>query len=126
MGKNFRTLDQNDTLLEPDNLTPVKFVAVGDPVEWQDQGNLLPRSNVAYVGFHEVTEEMLSFLQPAEVFSPVLAKSFDCIELALHLHNLGYTGRYSAFTRGLPNVPMVEREVQQLCPRIKFQISLTQ
>lgn len=100
----------------------VKVLAVGDPAEWKDQGNLLPSSGISFVSFSEVTEDLISQHRPRVVFSPVLARSFDCIELAILLCKHGFTGGYRAMAESLPKPELIEREVRQLCPRIDFKI----
>lgn len=100
----------------------VRALAVGDPLEWQRQGHALPTEGLAFIGFHEVTDVTLEYLQPAMVFSPVLAKAFDCIDLALTLHKLGFSGAYRALAVGLPKPVVIEREVRQMCPHLDFAI----
>lgn len=100
----------------------VRALAVGDPMEWQQQGHALPSEGLAFIGFHEVTEVTLDYLRPGTVFSPVLARGFDCIDLALTLHKLGFSGEYRALAIGLPKPMVVEREVRQMCPQLDFGI----
>lgn len=100
----------------------VRALAVGDPQEWRKQGHTLPSSGLAFVAFHDVTQETLDHLQPSVVFSPLLAKSFDCVDLAILLHGLGYSGEYRALAVGLPKPDLIEREVRQLCSQLNFRI----
>lgn len=100
----------------------VRAVGVGDPQEWRQQGHALPTEGLAFVAFHDVTQEMLDHWQPSVVFSPLLAKNFDCIDLAVLLHSLGYSGEYRAIAIGVPKPGVIEREVRQLCPHLKFRI----
>ena len=100
----------------------VRALAVGDPQEWRQQGHSLPTGGLAFVAFHEVTQEMLDHWQPSVVFSPLLARNFDCIDLAVLLHGLGYSGEYRAIAIGLPKPKLIEREVCQLCPQLRFRI----
>ena len=100
----------------------VRALAVGDPQEWRQQGHSLPNGGLAFVAFHEVSQELLDHLQPGIVFSPLLAKNFDCIDLAVLLHGIGYSGEYRAVSIGVPKPELIEREVLQLCPQLKFSI----
>lgn len=100
----------------------VRALAVGDPGEWQQQGYALPTDGLAFVEFHDVTTTTLEFLQPSLVFSPVLARQFDCIDLAITLHKLGYSGEYRALAVGFPKPAVIEREVRQMCPHLNFKI----
>ena len=74
--------------------------------------------------FHQITEDVIRQVGPETVMSPVLARDFDCIELATHLHNLGFEGNYHAVAKNLPKPKLIEREVAQLCPRLNFKIEL--
>jgi hypothetical protein len=98
------------------------LLAVGDPEEWRKQGNVLPVTRMAFVAFHDMSQEMLDTLRPSIIFSPLLARSFDCIELAMLLQKLGYSGEYRAVASDIPNPDLIEREVRQLCPQINFRI----
>ena len=100
----------------------VKIIAVGEPTEWTKKRNPLPSENVAFVSFQDITDITLDHLAPSIIYSPVLAQRFDCIELAVLLHNLGFKGEYRAVARDLPKPDLIVREVRQICPRLSFQI----
>lgn len=105
-----------------DQISSVSILAVGEPGEWTQQGNPLPSGGMAFISFNDVSEAMLAHYNPSVVFSPVLAAKFDCIELALLLHNLGFSGAYRAMAKDLPKPELIEREVSQMCPRLDFSI----
>ena len=100
----------------------VKAIVVGAPHEWEQQGHSLRGEGLAFVGFHEVTQETLDHYQPSVIFSPLLAKNFDCIDLAVLLNSLGYSVEYQALAVGVPKPELIEREVRQLCTQLKFRI----
>ncbi len=100
----------------------VRAVVVGDPREWHRKGRDLPRDTLVFIGIEDVTPEMLDELQPDIIYSPLLAKTFDCIDLAMQLHKIGYEGAYRAKASDVPVPAMIEREVQQLCPQLDFEI----
>jgi len=102
--------------------SPVTMLAVGEPDEWQQQGKHLPRGAIAFVAFRDITAELLDHLVPTVIVSPVLAPSFDCIELATLLHHLDYPGSYRAVSNSLPKPELIEREVRQVCDRLDFRI----
>lgn len=100
-----------------------KIIAIGELDEWTEDGNALPSTpDIAFLAFDDVDEAGLMLHAPDMVYSPVLARDFDCIELATLLHNVGFTGTYRAVGNGLPKPELIEREVRQMCPRIKFEI----
>ena len=101
----------------------VAILAVGNATEWRKAGNRLQgEGRISFVSLEEITETTLSRLCPTVILSPVLAQSFDCIDLAQRLFSLGFTGRYRAVSDQLPNPEMVEREIRQLCPGLDFGI----
>ena len=70
----------------------------------------------------EVTPDLLSRLVPRLILSPLLARNFDCVDLAQLLWSLGYDGRYRAIDAGLPDPALIVREVRQLVPTLDFDI----
>lgn len=122
MGKRQLLSALTQTAAHQESRPFVRALAVGDPAEWRKQGYTLPSEGLAFVGFHEVTMETLEFLQPSVIFSPVLAKSFDCIDLAITLYKLGFPGQYCALAVRFPKPTVIEREVRQMCPHLDFRI----
>ena len=108
--------------LDQSKVTPV--MAVGDPEEWKRQGHGLPYEKLVFVAFEDVDEATLEHFSPSIIFSPVLAHTFDCIELALLLRNLGFNGEYRAIAGDLPRPSLIEREVSQMCPLLNFRIAV--
>ncbi|AZQ67507.1 hypothetical protein EF888_10415 [Silicimonas algicola] len=102
----------------------VVAIAVGEPVEWSQAGNALPGAGVAFVSIEEVTEALIALHAPTVVFSPVVARRFDCIDLAMRLSQIGYLGPYRAIAKDLPRPDLIEREVRQAFPNIDFAIVL--
>ena len=101
----------------------VAILAVGSAAEWREGGNRLQADGrVAFSSLEEVSEESLARLCPTVILSPVLARNFDCIDLAQKLFSLGFRGRYRAVTDQLPDPEMVEREIRHLCPGLDFAI----
>ncbi|MBT8459000.1 MAG: hypothetical protein HKP37_02400 [Boseongicola sp.] len=101
----------------------VAILAVGEPDEWQQSGQTIPRAEgVQFVSINEVNETLLEHLCPTVVISPALSRRFDCIDLAQILCSHRFKGRYRAVSRELPNPSMVEREIRGLCPGLDFAI----
>lgn len=96
-------------------------LAVGDTREWAARGRRLPSDgHVYFVEFHDVTEELLARLAPRLVLSPLLARTFDCLDLAQRLGKLGFRGQYRAIDIGLPDPALIVREVRSLVPGLDF------
>ena len=106
-----------------DQSTTATAVAIGDVAEWRDRGHPLPEGGeIRFMEFHDISESALEQLSPRVIYSPVLARNFDCIELAILLETLGYQGVYRAVAKDLPKPSLIEREVRQLCRRLKFEL----
>ena len=101
----------------------VTILAIGEPDEWRRAGGILPSENaIAFCTFEQVDEELLRRLRPTLVLSPVLARRFDCIDLATRLHELGFREKYRAIASNMPNPEIIEREIRSLCPKLDFAV----
>lgn len=104
----------------------IRMMAVGELAEWLLTHGGLPASReVAYASFADVTLENLEKWEPEIIVSPVLSRSFDCIDLAQRLADIGFEGGYRAIGLNLPRPKMIEREIRELCPRLDFKILST-
>lgn len=96
-------------------------LAVGDTREWIGSGRrIVTDGEVFLVDFHEVTTDLLSGIAPRLVLSPLLARTFDCVDLAQRLGRLRYEGPYRAIDSGLPDPMLIVREVKLLVPGLDF------
>lgn len=68
-----------------------------DDVHFSDLGSLIP--------------ELLNEIDPGLVLSPLFGDTFDVIDVAHRLSELGYKGRYRAISENMPNTDMIRREV---------------
>ncbi len=101
----------------------VRILVVGEVHKWQARGRRLPEDRtMAFVEFHELDREMLQLCAPETVLSPVLCGSFDCLDLALRLGELGFRGRYRAMANGLPDPWLIRQEIAESCPGLDFDI----
>lgn len=100
-----------------------KVLAVGDPNEWEDRDRVFPNArDMAFLEFEKFDETALDHYRPHSIYSQVLTRNFDCVELAERLQSLAFDGLYKAFGRNLPRPNLIEREVRQTCPNLKFKI----
>lgn len=98
-------------------------LAVGDVQEWRRSGREIPAdSKLAFADFTSVTEELFDLIAPTLVLSPLLARGFDCSDLAQVLTSLGFKGRYRAVADALPDPEMIRREIASLCPGLDFDV----
>lgn len=98
-------------------------LAVGDVPAWTGAGRRVPTDrHVFYAEFHQVTAELLTQVAPTLVLSPLLARRFDCVDLAQVLWTLRYRGRYRAMDKRLPDPALIAREVRMLVPGLDFDV----
>lgn len=98
-------------------------LAVGDVQEWRRSGREIPAdSKLAFADFTSVTEELFDLIAPTLVLSPLLARGFDCSDLAQVLARIGFKGRYRAVADALPDPEMIRCEIASLCPGLDFDV----
>lgn len=101
------------------------IIAIGETPVWREAVGKTPaQDGVTYVQLNDINAAMISILVPGLVLSPVVAKNFDCLEVAAVLHSAGFSGAYRAVTQRLPNPGIVRREVHALYPELDFDIML--
>ena len=108
---------------EPACLGNAHILVVGEVSKWQARGRILPHDPaMVFLEFHEVDLDALQLRAPATVLSPVLCTSFDCLDLALRLDELGFRGRYRAMSSALPDPWLIRSEIADICPELDFDI----
>ncbi len=75
-----------------------------------------------HLEFDELRDSALAIHDPQLIFSPVVAKGFDCIDVAARLSELNFAGAYRALTHRLPNPDIVKREVRAVFPELDFDV----
>ena len=105
--------------LESDHRSDPVILAVGDVRQWTRAGRALPAdSQIAFADFHEINEDLLQALSPDIVMSPVLSRSFDCLDLAQTLYESGFRGRFRVVAPDMPNPRVIQAEISALCPAL--------
>lgn len=56
------------------------------------------------------------------VLSPMVGDTFDCLDVAVHLHAQGFRGRLHVLAPALPDPAILRREVASLCPGIRVDV----
>ena len=77
---------------------------------------------IVFAEFEEINVSTLDMFEPDAIVSPVVANTFDCIDLVQKLLELGYRGVYRAIAQQMPNPEIVRREVRALHPALDFDI----
>jgi hypothetical protein len=77
--------------------------------------------DVRLVEFAEFLE--LNMQRPADVvLSPMVGDTYDCIDVAQHLCDAGFTGSYRVMTPDLPDPGILRQEIRSLCPGLDFDL----
>ena len=77
-------------------------------------------ANASGADFRDLTATLLARHRPDEVVAPLLAPSFDILDVAKRLESFGFRGRLKALTSPLPDAAAVAAEVRSYCPLIEF------
>ncbi len=111
--------DRDDPMKQREPLTLI----VGDAAAWLSAGRSLPDDpGLHYVTYEELTDRLISELDPDIILAPLLGQGFDALDLAVQLEDFGFRGRFRALCPRLPNPALVHREIQALCPSIDFDL----
>lgn len=101
----------------------VSVLAVGDTDEWlRRKRPVPPGGRIILTSFADLSRELLDRVKPRLVLSPLLARDFDCIDLAQMLFTLGFAGQYRVVSSDLPDPRVVVAEIRGLCPGLDFGI----
>ncbi len=100
-------------------------LAVGDMSHWRTTGRNLPwGSQITFADFSDITDELIATMRPDVVISPLLCRSFDCLDLAAALSGAGFRGRLRIMAPKLPRPEVVLAEARALCPMIDVDLIL--
>lgn len=95
-----------------DSLTSAVILAVGDQMTGQDTALKFPESDkIHYTIFADVTAARLAELRPILVVSPLMCRSFDCLDLAVRLQQLGYQGKLRILAPNVTKPAMIRSEI---------------
>lgn len=99
------------------------ILAVGEVGHWRSSGRDLPfDSQIVFADFHDVTAELIASLEPEFILSPLVSGTFDCLDLAQVLHEIGFLGRFRILVPHLPNPRIITAEIKSLCPQLDLML----
>lgn len=117
LGGNHSEIDQ------PSGSASPLILLVGDVSFWKNSNqNFAKDAHIAFADFKDIGSDLLDVLKPDIVLSPLMTPSFDCLELAEKLCQLGFSGSYKIYSEALPNISMVSKELQNICPNLQVEI----
>lgn len=101
----------------------VRTLAVGTMDAWDgDVLEKLAKRDLKFVSLDEMVLSLMDRMKPEMVLSPVLERDFDCIDVAMRLASLQFTGLYRVVALQLPRPKLVETEIAQYCPNLHFDV----
>lgn len=107
---------------ESNTIHPVTLV-VGDMILWQETKRLLPDiTRLHFMDINDLDARSVQALQPEIIFSPLLIRESDVIEIARLLNAVGYMGRYCVLAISVPHPALIEAEVRGVAPLLDFVI----
>lgn len=102
------------------------ILAVGEVSHWHGREKDFPKdSHIAFVEYSDIGPELLNLMSPDIVLSPLLCGTFDCIDLATILSDIGFLGLYRVLAPDLPRPQLIVAEVRSYCPSLDFDIILS-
>ncbi|MDO6589525.1 hypothetical protein DS901_07045 [Loktanella sp. D2R18] len=107
----------------PRSTSRPKTIVIGDVARWQAQGmNVAPMDGLRFVAIDAICADTLVEFAPETIFSPLIADTFDALEVAQFLATSAYSGRYCAISDPLPDREGVIAEISKHAPGIWFDI----
>ncbi len=107
----------------PHRTSKPKTIVIGDVARWQAQGmNVAPMDGLRFVAIDAICAETLANFAPETIFSPLIADTFDALEVAQFLATSTFSGRYCAISDPLPDRESVIEEISKHAPSISFDI----
>lgn len=75
-----------------------------------------------FVDFDALTSDLLDQIQPEIVFSPLIGKDYDALDVAERLKQSGYSGQYMALSVPVPDTELIRAEVSSAVPGLEFDV----
>ena len=115
---------QVETLFEAtDHDHETRTLVVGDMARWHAAGQQMhPSERLRFIGLDLLTSEMVEGFAPDLVLSPLFGSSFDAVDIARRLAEIGFTGRYRAIADKMPDIEMIRSEVLEQSQGLDFDI----
>ena len=101
----------------------VRALVIGDLPRWQAEGRDIAGSDeLSFVSLPELTKNVLDDKSPGIILSPLVADSFDALDVAARLAELDFQGKYRVLSGPAADTSMIKAEVQAIAPNLDFDI----
>lgn len=111
-----------DSMTPTANPDQLRVLVVGETLRGDMAKQAGDGNTKLFLAFESLTPDRFSDIAPDVVLSPLVTPRFDCLELAGHLANFGYEGRYRALAPKLPRPDLVKAEVRNQFPSLDFDL----
>jgi hypothetical protein len=99
------------------------ILVIGNLRSWALAGRPVPLlDGFRFASFEDLSAALLEETRPHLVLSALMGESFDAVDLARRLAELGFAGRYRALTNPLPRPEDVREEVRAAAPGLDFDL----
>lgn len=100
-----------------------RTLIIGDLGRWRNEGrDVISFGEFEYIDLADLTVDLLERTKPAIILSPLVADSFDVIDIAARLAELGFEGRYRALSVQASDKKVIAAEVALVAPDLDFDI----
>lgn len=107
----------------PEREPEFRTLVIGDLNRWRAEGRDVANFNgVTFLSLQDLDETNLDPAVPSVVLSALVADSFDAVDVALRLSQLGYQGPYRALTGPTTDAEAIVTEISLITPDLDFDI----
>ena len=97
------------------------ILVIGDISAWHNDNLQLPLSqSLRYGSYGELDDELMSWVRPDIVVAPLISTQFDAFDVLIKLSEFGYLGRLLVVSKPIPNVDLVQEEMNRCAPGIEL------
>ncbi len=101
----------------------MRILIIGDVSRWATEGrDITDTEDVTYAGVDDITRDLLLSHDPDIVLSPLVADSFDALDVAAILDEARFGGRYLAVSDPTIDKAVIMAEIAQIAPDLDFDV----
>ncbi len=101
------------------------ILVVGNLKRWKAEGRLTNRlDDFHFIDFDALNEKTLLDFAPDIILSPLFGDTFDALDIALRLQELGFKGRYRSVADQIPKGDAIRADIAIHAPDIDFDVLL--
>ncbi len=101
------------------------ILVVGNLKRWKAEGRLKNTlDDFQFIDFEALNEETLLDFKPDIILSPLFGDTFDALDVALRLQELGFKGRYRSLADRIPKGDAIRADIAAHAPDVDFDVLL--